>query len=145
MRAQHIWEAGRAAADDWYVDAVSLNLHGFYAGAERMFEVIAESVDEAMPLGGEWHVALLAQMASEIPGVRPPVLHAGTRSHLDRFRGFRHVVRNVYTFNLDERQVEILVDLLPTAIAELDREIRAFADWLEQVALDPDSLDSAPR
>jgi len=98
VRAEHIWAAGQLAGDDWYADAVALNLHGFYAGIERLLEIVAEAVDEAKPVGGDWHQALLSQMASEIPGVRPPVLSTATRAHLDRYRGFRHVVRNVYTY-----------------------------------------------
>ena len=133
-RTEHIWTAGKRSGDDWYADAVALNLHGFYAGVERLLEIIAEAVDEAKPLGGDWHQALLSQMASEIPGARPPVLSATTRAHLDRYRGFRHVVRNVYTFNLDVQQIELLVMLLPTAAAEIDADLTALANWLERVA-----------
>ena len=135
-RTEHIWTTGKLAGDDWYADAAALNLHGFYAGVERLLEIIAEAVDEARPLGGDWHQALLSQMASEIPGARPPVLSATTRAHLDRYRGFRHVVRNVYTFNLDVQQIELLVMLLPHAAAEIDADLTAFADWLERVVAD---------
>jgi hypothetical protein len=135
-RTEHVWTAGQAAGDDWYSDAVALNLHGFYAGVERLLELIAEAVDETMPAGSDWHQALLSQMASALPGIRPAVLSARTRVHLDRFRGFRHVVRNVYTFNLDVAQIALLVDLLPTAMTEVAADITAFADWLQTVASD---------
>jgi len=50
-----------------------------------------------MPAGEHWHQLLLEQMASEIGGVRPAVISDATRQALDEYRGFRHVVRNVYT------------------------------------------------
>ena len=42
-RVSAAWAAGqRAGADqDYYLDAVALNLHGFYSGVERLFELTA--------------------------------------------------------------------------------------------------------
>jgi hypothetical protein len=103
-RTSRIWQKTTEADDDYYVDATALNLHSFYAGLERVFEVIADGVDRVKPVGPNWHQELLHQMASEIPGVRPSVLSSEVRDGLDRYRGFRHVVRNVYTFNLDRNK-----------------------------------------
>ncbi len=135
-RTERIWTESRRATDDWYVDAVALNLHGFYAGAERLFELIAEVIDEAKPVGGDWHRALLSQLAAEIADVRPAVLSAETRNELDRYRGFRHVVRNVYAFNLDPQQVGLLVEGLAEVFALVVHDLGAFADWLDDVASD---------
>jgi hypothetical protein len=136
-RTERIWAEARGSTDDWHVDAVALNLHGFYAGVERLLELIAEAVDEVKPAGGDWHRALLSQMASEISEVRPAVLAIATRNDLDRYRGFRHVVRNVYAFNLDPRQVGLLVDALSATVGMVAADLGAFADWLENVADDP--------
>ena len=35
------WQRALRVADDYYLDGVALNLHGFYAGLERIFELIA--------------------------------------------------------------------------------------------------------
>jgi hypothetical protein len=135
-RVERIWHAEHPGTDDWYVDATALNLLGFYAGVERLLAIIAEAVDGAKPAGAEWHQALLSQMASEIPGVRPAVVSPELKVGLDRFRGFRHVVRNVYTYNLDAEQVERLVQWLPETAAQVGIELRAFADTLEKLASD---------
>jgi hypothetical protein len=117
-RTMRIWEFGLTAENDFYVDAAALNLHGFYAGLERVFELIADGIDQSKPDGPAWHQDLLRQMTSEVPGIRPAVLTTETRDQLDRFRGFRHVVRNVYTVHLDPQQISILIDqLTPTAVA----------------------------
>lgn len=100
-RVDRIWAERTTAATDYHVDAVALNLHGFYAGLERVFEVIATRVDQTEPTGAHWHQELLEQMTTEIPSVRPAVLSSSVRRRLDRYRGFRHVVRNVYTMDRD--------------------------------------------
>jgi hypothetical protein len=132
-RTGRIWQQALVSTDDYYVDATALNLHGFYAGLERLLEIIADGVDQAKPAGAHWHDDLLRQMAAEVPGVRPPVLSQETRQRLDRYRGFRHVVRNVYTYNLDPEQIGVLVKQLAPTMARVSQDLAAFADFLEQM------------
>lgn len=119
---------------DFLVDAVALNLHGVYAGIERILELVAGTVDQSKPSGALWHRDLLQQMTAEIPGVRPPVLSLEAKNSLDRYRGFRHVVRNIYTFSLDIEQVELLVEHLPEVYQHTRAELTQFANFLEQIA-----------
>jgi len=130
-RTENIWQQAKTTADDYYVDATALNLHSFYAGLEHVFEIIADGVDQVKPSGANWHQELLGQMAAEIPSVRPAVLSADTLNRLDRYRGFRHVVRNVYTFHLDPEQIEVLVRQLPPVAAQVEQELYTFARFLE--------------
>ena len=74
-------------------------------------------------------------MSSEITEVRPPVLTLELRNRLDRYRGFRHVVRDVYSFNLDVDLVELLVRQLHPTMEQLSRELLTFADFLDQVGM----------
>ena len=39
------WQRARRSGDDYYIDSVALNLHGFYSGLERIFTLIAETMD----------------------------------------------------------------------------------------------------
>lgn len=133
-RTSRIWQHATTSADDYYVDAAALNLHGFYASLERLFEVVADGVDQTKPSGPHWHDELLRQMATEIPDTRPAVLSPQARDRLDRYRGFRHVVRNVYTFSLDPEQIEVLIRKLPATMEQIHRELQAFADFLELLA-----------
>lgn len=133
-RALHIWQEGQTSGAYFYLDAIALNLHGFYAGVERLLEIIADGVDETKPTGAQWHQQLLRQMTSEIAEVRPAVFSPGLREQLDRYRGFRHVVRNVYTFNLDSEQIEILVRHLPETMTQLRQELLVFADFLDAIS-----------
>ncbi|HHB90550.1 MAG TPA: hypothetical protein ENK60_04510 [Anaerolineae bacterium] len=45
QRIQRLWEQAERSHDEAYIDATALNLHGFYAGIERIFEWIATDVD----------------------------------------------------------------------------------------------------
>jgi hypothetical protein len=133
-RSEKAWLAAtKTNEDDYYVDAVALNLHGFYAGAERIFESIAQTMEHSVPDGANWHQELLRQMAMEIHGVRPPVITIGTRDMLGPYRGFRHVVRNVYTFNLDPEQIGVLVRRLPDVSATLFVELEEFTRLLNEL------------
>ena len=116
-----------------YWDAVALNLHGFYSGVEHIFEDIARSVEANLPSGSEWHNDLLLQMASEISGARPAVISGQTRACLDEYRGFRHVVRNVYTFNLRPSRIKELADDLPACYAAVCQELSDFASFIESL------------
>ena len=131
-RVQEGWRRSLKSSDDLYLDSVALNLHGFYAGLERLFEVIAAVVDGDVPRGESWHQALLEQVAAEIPAVRPAVISEETRWLLDEYRGFRHVVRNVYTFRFDPEKLQRLVDGAPAACRQASEELLAFAGFLEE-------------
>ncbi len=138
-RAQEGWARAQKASDEYYLDSVALNLHGFYAGLERLFALVNSQIDRIPPQGANWHQVLLQQMAAEVPGVRPAVLSPATREALEQYRGFRHVVRNVYTFQFDPSRVQHLVQLAPAILDQLRRELLAFADFLEHQAVQPDA------
>ena len=70
-RMKEGWERARRSNDDYYLDGVALNLHGFYSGVERIFAQIAETIDGQVPRGENWHQVLLQQMMDEVAHVRP--------------------------------------------------------------------------
>lgn len=59
--------------------------------------MISEAIDGEKPAGENWHLSLLQQMSNDIPGVRPAVISEKSFDLLNEYRGFRHVVRNIYT------------------------------------------------
>ena len=135
------WERSQSEASDSdaFLNSVALNLHGFYNGTERVMELVAVGVDGAA-LGGEaWHRELLEQMRLEIPAVRPAVISPETRGELDEYRRFRHCVRNTYAADLRPAQLQPLVERLPSTWAGLERELLAFADFLDSLETDPTS------
>lgn len=130
-RVRVLVEKARRSGDADYLDGVALNLHGFYAGAERIFEEVARELDGSVPAGPEWHRDLLMQLSAEASRTRPALLSRETRRCLDEYRGFRHVVRHVYTFNLRPARLYDLADDLPACHAALSRDLEAFAAFLD--------------
>lgn len=137
QRVLHAWEGGQRSPDqqDVYLDSVALNLHGFYSGVERLFELIARHIDRDLDLatGETWYQDLLQRMTKDIQE-RPALIGGESASTLDELRRFRHLVRNVYTFNLVPEKMDPLVSSLPELWPRLRAELLAFADFLEDVA-----------
>ncbi|ADL07340.1 hypothetical protein [Thermosediminibacter oceani] len=109
-RARIAWARAQESSDPLYLDSVALNLHDFYSGLERIFELIAENVDETKPSGSSWHQELLRQMATEIPKIRPAIISQELRQRLDEYRAFRHIVRNVYAHNFKADRIRMLLE-----------------------------------
>jgi hypothetical protein len=126
------WQRAKRSNDDYYLDGVALNLHGFYMGIERILTRIAETIDGKLPHGEGWHLLLLQQMVNEVSGIRPAVISTETGKKLDEYRKFRHVVRNVYTHNFDPAKLGKLVNSAPELFTQARAELLAFAAFLEQ-------------
>jgi len=130
-RIQEGWERSKLKSDDYYLDGVALNLHGFYSGLERIFEKTASLIDGNVPSGANWHQELLNQMSIEVPGIRPAVISLELKELLEDYRGFRHVVRNVYTYHLNPEKIERLVTKISGVFQKADAELTAFAKFLQ--------------
>jgi hypothetical protein len=109
-RTLQAWDKAVKQDDDFYLDSVALNLHAFYSGLERIFEKLASTIDGAVPTAANWHQELLTQMQTEIPSLRPAIISYDLKEALEEYRGFRHVVRNVYTYHLKPEKLKLLVN-----------------------------------
>lgn len=131
MRARRAWKLAKESGDELYLDSVALNLHSFYTALERIFELIATTVDGTKPQGENWHYGLLRQMGTDIELTRPAIISRETRNILDEYRGFRHVVRNVYSFELSESKIEPLVEGLIPLFDKVKAELENFIVFLD--------------
>ncbi len=59
---------------------------------------------QSAPAGTQWHQDLLTHMIEAFEN-RPAVLSANTAKDLQPLLGFRHVVRNAYSYTLDAERV----------------------------------------
>jgi hypothetical protein len=69
-------------------------------------------------------------MGAELKGVRPAVISRSTRDCLDDYRAFRHLVRNVYTFNLRPERVAALAEEVPSCHEQVRSDVGRFTDFL---------------
>lgn len=134
-RILRVWPTVQTASidQDAYLDSVALNLHGFYSGLERLFELTARHVDQSLPTGDTWRRDLLAQMSSRTE-IRPAIISPNHAQTLDEYRRFRHLIRNIYATNLQPEKMAGLVSALSSLWAGLRAELLAFADFLEYLA-----------
>ncbi len=129
----------RPAEQDYFLGSAALDLHAFYTGVERMLELIASDLDESRPATPHWHRDLLAQMSLALPDIRPAVLRAETGAALIEYLEFRHVVRNVYTFNLrGDRVAELVHELRPT-YRLVESDLLGFSHVLDAISASPKS------
>ena len=124
LRVITAWDKSRKTADDFYLDSVALNLQSYYAAVENIFTHIAGNIDKKIPQGIGWHKALAEQMSTPIKNLRGAVISKKTKSSLDEYRAFRHVVRNVYAFNLNPAKIKPLVANLNKITKMLEKDLR---------------------
>lgn len=133
LKIEEGWKRFKSYGDSYYLDSVALNLHGFYSGLERIFELIAVNIDGNRPGGQNWHQELLMQMNVEMPELRPAVISDSSYEMLNDYRGFRHVVRNTYTYKFDPMKLQGLVEKCTGLFLQVNEELLAFANFLEEV------------
>ena len=80
-------------------------------------------MDQHLPSGEMWHRDLIQQMAQDIADVRPAVISPDGASPLDELRRFRHLVRNLYTFNLVPDKMRTLITNLPKLWLNIQAEV----------------------
>jgi hypothetical protein len=129
-RSQQSWQQFQQSDDNLYIDSAASNLHGFYNGLERLFEMIATMIDRSHPQGVRWHQELLEQMAIEIEEIRPAVISQNSQAALDEYRRFRHTVRHLYTQQFDEERIHPLIEMIPDIFSQTRSELLAFAAFL---------------
>ncbi len=117
------------AEQDMFLDSVALGLHGFYSGLESLFLQVARHLDDNVPDGDGWHAKLITQMHVETD-LRPAVITLSDVEFLDELRRFRHLVRNVYAFNLLPDRIEPLVQQVDQKWPHLRTELVAFSEFI---------------
>lgn len=114
-----------------YVESTALKLHNFYTASERIFERVAGDLNGTRPQTHDWHLRLLRTMAVEVPEVRPAVLSPELVERLADYLRFRHLVRNIYGFELDEERMGPLVQGIEEVARNLATQVEQLADYLE--------------
>ncbi|MGC2776213.1 MAG: hypothetical protein WA418_11345 [Bradyrhizobium sp.] len=112
--------------------AIALGIHNIYNGIEDVMLSLANDIDGYVPTGESAHQDLLDQMSATIEGKRPTLLDADLYRLLLELKGFRHVVRHRYGFDLDPARVDdnlararTALPAFVSAVAELERVMSA--------------------
>lgn len=111
-------------------ESAALRLHNFYTGCERIFKLIVAEVNGGVPHELDWHKRMLTQVSLEIEDIRPAVISLQTRKDLEELLRFRHVVRNIYGFELKPERIETLITLTTSLFPNFTKEIEDFMAFL---------------
>jgi hypothetical protein len=112
--------------------ATAYVLHNIYGALENIFEQISRTFENHVIEPAQWHRELLTKMFLEIPKIRPAVLPVELRGFLNDLRGFRHVFRHAYEFDLDAEKLALLVRDWNRARTPLISALSRFRDNLLQ-------------
>jgi hypothetical protein len=116
-----------------FYENLALKLHNFYNGCERIFRMVVSDLNGAAPEGFDWHRRLLERMGKEWEG-RPALLSAVTVDELREYLAFRHVVRNIYGFELDVERIKRLLSRYPVVQERVEADVARFMAWLQALA-----------
>lgn len=127
--------AAKATQIDAYWIAAGFGLQGYYTGIEKIFEQIAQVVDQSFLKQSErWHQELLEQMRIDIPGIRPNVINEDLYQLLKTYLGLRHVLRSNYTHRLDPKLIEQNLDSLSICHRQFIQAMTQFCQFLETIS-----------
>jgi len=118
---------------DVFYESLALKLHNFYTGCERIFQIVASELNGAIPSDFNWHKRLLERMAIQHEE-RPAIISQKTKKQLEEYLAFRHVVRNIYGYELDSRRIEPLIVDSKKVFGQFYAEVCQFIEWLKRLA-----------
>jgi len=116
-----------------YEESLALKLHNFYTGYERIFQKIADDLNGGVPRSWDWHKRLLKSMSLHIEHIRPPVISKDTAKLLEEYLAFRHIIRNIYGFEIDSERLKSLIEKVCLTHERLRKEISGFIRFLKEL------------
>jgi hypothetical protein len=105
---------------------VALSLDHAYQAFETILVRLERGAGLPERIGSSWHVALLADAALPVPGLRPALFSREGLAEWDALLRFRHFLRHAYVIDLD-------ADKLVVNVGRLERAVEATDAWLEDV------------
>ncbi len=82
-------------------NSLGYKLHNLYSAYEDMFKLVARFFENQLQDMAKYHTDLLKRMLLEIEGIRPNLLGEDFFKVLDELKGFRHLFRHAYSYELE--------------------------------------------
>ncbi len=127
-------ESATSPEKNYLIESAALKMHNFYNACERIFKKIAGDINGEIPATYDWHYRLLKNMTLDIPDLRPPVLTVSLENKLLEYLRFRHIVRNIYGFELDWERLKPLIYNFSNIVSQFKKEIGTFLEFLKTLA-----------
>ncbi len=108
--------------DEIEVRGAALSLASLYNGMEKVLKQVLSDRNETVGESPNWHAELLTKSSTL------GVITAKTLQDLKGFLSFRHFVRHAYSFEIDPKAIDVILDAAPDVARHFMTEIRAFVD-----------------
>jgi hypothetical protein len=125
---------GPEAQERIHVHWVGGLLHDFYTGIEKAFSEVSPELNGVDSAAEGWHRALLHTMTLDLPGFRPAVIRRELEPRLLELLKFRHIYRNLYSFELRWERVRGLAVEALGLWPDVAHDLTSFADALDAMA-----------
>jgi hypothetical protein len=112
---------------------LAYNLYNLYNAFEDLFREIAKIFENEIENLDYYYKELLKRMTIEISGIRPKILSKESYAILDELRGFRHIFRHAYTYEIIPEKIEFLKDKLLRNWDLIKRDLYNFKSWLKSL------------
>lgn len=106
-------------------------LHNLYCSVEDIFQEIAKTFENKVEDPAKYHRELLKRMNTDIPGIRPKLLSPESYHALDELRGFRHIFRHAYDYELDPERVDGLKQKVIVNWDHVRKDMHSFMSFLQ--------------
>lgn len=103
-------EERRRGEGEANLESLAYQLHNLYCAFEDLLKIVADFFENHIDDSAHYHSALLWRMKMPIEGVRPVLLSETSYKLLDSLRAFRHVFRHAYSYELDPKKLELVVE-----------------------------------
>ena len=114
-----------AEPDAIEIRAIGATLHAFYNGAERIFLLIAKTIDKKVPESRHWHRELLEQMHIANDR-RAAIVDDQTYHQMIDYLGFRHFFRHSYPMELNWKVMQPLTQNLRATHQRFEHLIKSY-------------------
>lgn len=108
-------------------------LHNLYCSVEDIFQEIAKTFENKVEDPAKYHRELLKRMYTDIPGIRPKLLSSESYHTLDELRGFRHIFRHAYDYELDSERVDSLKQKIIVKWDYIKNDMHGFMSFLHDI------------
>lgn len=112
--------------DETEIESLAYQLHNLYCAYEDLFKIIAGTFENNIEEGIIWHKELIRRMSLTIEGIRPRLLSEESLSLLSELRAFRHFFRHAYSYELDKKKVEFVLEKAVSLKEAFQRDLNGF-------------------
>lgn len=106
--------------DEIEVRGAALSLASLYNGMEKVLTQILSDRNKTLGESPNWHAELLTK--SNALGV----ITARTGQDLKGFLSFRHFVRHAYSFEIDPKAIDAILNIAPDVVKRFMTEVQVF-------------------